>query len=135
MIVIDLNQPNIEELLCHELLHNLEFNLNNKNIVSFSEWNTYNPTDYYYNFSYTGSYDYSNTLTEEDGNNVYFIDPYSKTYPTEDRARVFEKVCSCESNSIVNEYPHLYQKSLYLKEEITKYYPSLANTSLFVSLN
>lgn len=135
MIVIDLNQPNIGELLCHELLHNLEFNLNNKNIVSFSEWNTYNPEDYYYNFSYTGSYDYSNTLTEKDINAVYFIDPYSKTYPTEDRARVFEKVCSCESNSIVNEYPHLYQKSLYLKEEITKYYPSLANTNLFDSLN
>ena len=91
--------------------------------------------DYYYNLSYTGSYDYSNTLTEENKESVYFIDPYSKTYPTEDRARVFEKICSCESNSIVNEYPHLYQKGLYLKEEITKYYPSLANTGLFDSLN
>ena len=135
MIVIDLNQPNIEELLCHELLHNLEFNLNNHNIISFENWNTYNPEDYYYNLSYTGSYDYSNTLTEENKESVYFIDPYSKTYPTEDRARVFEKICSCESNSIVNEYPHLYQKGLYLKEEITKYYPSLATTGLFDSLN
>lgn len=135
MIVIDLNQPNIEELLCHELLHNLEFNLNNHNIYPFSEWNDYNPPNFYYNNSYTSNSNLNYTLSEENKTNVYFIDYYSHTYATEDRARVFERICSCTEDSIVNDYPHLYQKGLYLEEEITKYYPELKNTSLFNSLN
>ena len=135
MIVIDLNQPNIEELLCHELLHNLEFNLNNQSVNVFNNWNTYNPTNFIYNNSYTADTTYDYTLTEENKNNVYFIDYYSHTYETEDRARVFEKICSCTEDSIVKDYPHLYEKGLYLESEITKYYPSLANTGLFNSLN
>lgn len=135
MIVIDLNQPNIEELLCHELLHNLEFNLNNQNKSPFANWNLYNPPNYYYNLSYTGNTNYNYTLNEDDPNDVYFIDYYSHTYPTEDRARIFERICSCSEDSIVNNYPHLYEKSLYLRDEIIKYYPYLENTTLFNSLN
>ena len=135
MIVIDLNQPNIEELLCHELLHNLEFHLNNEGIYPFGNWSNYNPSDFYYDNSYTSNSGFDYTLNEDDKNNVYFIDTYSHTYETEDRARVFEKICPCESDSIVNDYPNLYQKGLYLKEEITTYYPSLAHTNLFNSLN
>ena len=48
---------------------------------------------------------------------------------------MFERICSCDENSIINDYPNLYQKGLYLQEEITKYFPSLAQTSLFNSLN
>lgn len=135
MIVIDLNQPNIEELLCHELLHNLEFNLINQNITPFKNWNSYNPNGFLYNNSYTSTANYNYTLSENNPNNVYFIDYYSHTYAAEDRARVFERICSCDENSIINDYPNLYQKGLYLKEEITKYFPSLTQTSLFDSLN
>ena len=80
---------------------------------------------------------YSNLTKSKSGftNNVYFIDYYSHTYAAEDRARVFERICSCDENSIINDYPNLYQKGLYLKEEITKYFPSLTQTSLFDSLN
>lgn len=135
MIVIDLNQPNIEELLCHELLHNLEFNLNNQGIYPFKNWSSYNPSDFYYDNSYTSNSKFNYTLMEKDINNVYFIDYYSHTYETEDRARVFENICSCNEDSKINDYPNLYAKGLYLKEEITKYYPNLNNTGLFNSLN
>ncbi len=135
MIVIDIEQPNIEELLCHELLHNMEFLLNNQNIYPFKEWKNYNPSGFLYNNSYTKKQSYDYTLNEEDKNDVYFIDSYSYTYETEDRARVFERICSCEENSIINNYPNLYKKGLYLKEEIIKYFPSLVNTNLFSSLN
>lgn len=135
MIVIDIEQPNIEELLCHELLHNMEFLLNNQNIYPFKEWKNYNPSGFLYNNSYTKKQSYDYTMNEEDKNDVYFIDSYSYTYETEDRARVFERICSCEENSIINNYPNLYKKGLYLKEEIIKYFPSLVNTNLFSSLN
>lgn len=87
-----------------------------------------------YNNSYNKIGNYKYTLTEEDKNNVYFIDNYSYTYETEDRARVFERICSCEEDSIINNYPNLYKKGLYLKEELIKYFPSLKNTNLFSSL-
>ena len=135
MMVIDLNQPNIEELLCHELLHNLEFNLNNQGIYPFKKWSSYNPSDFYYDNSYTSNSKFNYTLMEKDINNVYFIDYYSHTYETEDRARVFENICSCNEDSKINDYPNLYAKGLYLKEEITKYYPNLNHTGLFNSLN
>lgn len=134
IIVIDIEQSNIEELLCHELLHNIEFFLNNKNIYPFEKWKNYNPPNVTYNNSYNKIGNYKYTLTEEDKNNVYFIDNYSYTYETEDRARVFERICSCEEDSIINNYPNLYKKGLYLKEELIKYFPSLKNTNLFSSL-
>ena len=135
MIAIDLNQSNLEELLCHELLHNLEFNLNNKGIYPFSNWTSLNPIGFSYDNSYTSTSTNNYTILEENKENVYFIDYYSHTYETEDRARVFENICACDSDSIVNDYPNLYKKGSYLKEEITKYFPNLNNTSLFNSLN
>lgn len=134
MIVIDLNQPNISELLCHELIHNTEFALNKKSKDIFNEWNKYNPEDFSYNNSYTKEYIYNYTINEENKENIYFIDKYSHTYATEDRARIFENICSCNENSIIKNYPNIYKKALYLEEEIYTYYPSLKETNLFSSL-
>ena len=134
MIVIDINQPNISELLCHELIHNTEFALNKKSKDIFNEWNKYNPEDFSYNDSYTKEYIYNYTINEENKENIYFIDKYSHTYSTEDRARIFENICSCNENSIIKNYPNIYKKALYLEEEIYTYYPSLKETNLFSSL-
>ena len=134
MIVIDINQPNISELLCHELIHNTEFALNKKSKDIFNEWNKYNPEDFSYNDSYTKEYIYNYTINEENKENIYFIDKYSHTYATEDRARIFENICSCNENSIIKNYPNIYKKALYLEEEIYTYYPSLKETNLFSSL-
>ena len=134
MIAIDLNQSNLEELLCHELLHNLEFKLNNDGIKVFADWKSLNPSDFYYNNSYTSSSLFNYTLKEDNKDNVYFIDYYSHTYETEDRARVFEQICACNQDSNIKKYPHLLLKGNYLKSEILKYYPSLSDTSLFRSI-
>ncbi len=115
-------------------MHNLEFNLKAKNITSFLKWDSYNPKDFNYNFSYTKPYTYNYTLEEEPGN-IYFIDHYSHTYPEEDRARIFENICSYSENSMLKDYEYLYAKGLYLKKEILTNYPMLENTTLFNSLN
>lgn len=134
MIVIDINEPNIEELLCHELMHNTELSLKKDTVTPFNDWNKFNPTEFEYNNSYTSPYKYNYTLNEKDKNNVYFIDEYSHTYEMEDRARVFENICSLNTSSIILEYPNLLAKGQYLEEEYYKYYPSLKNTTLFQSL-
>ena len=135
LIVIDINQSNIEELLCHELMHNIELNLNHQNKNLFPNWSKYNPPEFAYINSYTKNTPYNYTLKEELKENIYFIDKYSHSYAAEDRARIFENICSCNENSFLKEYPNLLSKALYLKEELIKYYPNLNNSLLFNSLN
>lgn len=128
-IVIDINESNIEELFCHELMHNIEFNLKNKNIEAFKNWQNLNPQDFYYQNSYTKESIYNYTLNETDKNLVYFIDKYSHSYESEDRARIFENICT--NNNIIQEYENINKKATYLKEEIINNYPSIKNSNIF----
>ena len=64
---------------------------------------------------------------------IYFIDAYSHTYANEDRARIFESFCSTED--IFSKYPKLKKKAFYLKDEITRVYPSIKDSKLFNILN
>ncbi len=130
MIVIDITKQNLSDLLSHELMHNLEFKIAKD---AFLEYQHYNPEDFNYTLSYTKTPDSNYTLKEKDNNTVYFIDTYSKTYPEEDRARLFETIMNPNIN--LKNYPHLYQKALYLKEKLIEYYPSLINFEPFTTLN
>lgn len=121
MIVININEPNLEEIIAHELMHNLEYYLKNNNQEPFSKWNELNPQEFNYLNSYTkeSPYDYTlNDIKEE----AYFIDKYSHTYAEEDRARIFEVICT---NKDISQYPKINAKANYLKEELIKYYPTL----------
>ena len=57
-------------------------------------------------------------LMKKTKENIYFIDKYSHTYATEDRARIFENICSCNENSIIKIILIFIKKALYLEEEI-----------------
>lgn len=131
MIVLDIEQHSLEDLLCHELEHNIENNSNYHNKIMFEKWDELNPKDFYYKYSYTENTTQNYTLTEEDKKNVYFIDTYSHTYPTEDRARVFEYVCASTIDIDLKDYPNLNTKAEYIKEEIIKAFPSLEGSLLF----
>lgn len=135
MIVIDINENNLEELLCHELMHNIEFNSKSKKLDIFSQWEEFNPKDFYYSNSYTKISESDYTIKEQNINNVYFIDSYSHTYKSEDMARIFEQICSVDTSSIINNYPNLKKKGNYLKEVIVNNYPELNESTLFNSLN
>lgn len=131
MIVLDIEQYNLEELTCHELEHNLENNSNRHNQILFEKWDELNPDNFYYSFSYTDESKANYTLSEENKENVYFIDKYAHTYPTEDRARVFESICA--PNDVINlkDYPNLNTKAEYIKEEIMRLFPTLKNSLIF----
>ena len=49
-------------------------------------------------------------------------------------ARIFENICNTNESSILNTYPKLYKKGIYLRDTLYKYYPSLKETTLFNSL-
>ncbi|MCM1053349.1 MAG: hypothetical protein NC483_05195 [Ruminococcus sp.] len=135
MIVINISSTPIEEVFCHELMHNIEFNIENKNTSPFPDWLKYNPKGFNYLGSYTKTSEQDFTIYDLNEDNVYFIDRYSHTFPAEDRARIFEKICAYDEKSIVNEYPNLKIKAEYLKENILNNFPMLNESTIFNSMN
>ena len=131
-MVVDARLSDLESTICHELMHNAE---NKMGYNLYEGWVDLNPYYYEYQYSYTDSSDSQFTMYEENPNLVYFVDTYAKSYPTEDYARVFENICNKDSNSILNKYPHLYDKALYLKEKLIDAFPSLKEATVFNSLN
>lgn len=131
-MIVDASTVEIKSTICHELMHSIE---NRMNDFAYDEWYKKNPKNFGYIYSYRNEANEKYTMMEEDKNKVYFIDTYAKKYPTEDMARTFENICSYEENSSLIEYPHLYEKGLFLKDEILKEFPMLETESVFNSLN
>ena len=134
LIAMDITQSGLEANTCHELMHSIENKLNNMGEY-FTDWYKLNPKKYDYSYSYKVVNRLEYTIGETNDDNVYFVDYYSHTYPTEDKARVFENVCNYDVPSSIKNYKHLLDKANYLKEIITKYYPSMNETTLFNSIN
>ena len=131
-MVIDITDVGLDNTLCHELMHSIEMRLSS---FDYSSWFNKNPKNYVYEYSYRTNTNSKYTKSEDNKNNVYFVDEYSKSYPTEDIARIFENVCSTDTKSMVLDYPHLKEKALFLKDIILKEFPSLKDATVFNSLN
>lgn len=96
-LALDLNYSyELERTLVHEISHWID-----KRIIAaetFSDrdsfddaWCALNPSDFSYMYSYvSGKYKWKYVYDENNLDDSYFVDGYSQTYPTEDRARVFE---------------------------------------------
>ena len=104
IIVMNCETPySSDNTIHHEISHSIDSYLLEKSekdgveYLSEDSWNELNPADDCYTYSYgeQGKEQYmANTYFESCGDGdlskVYFIDDYSMTYPTEDRARIFE---------------------------------------------
>ena len=130
MLVLAITEPNLEKIICHELMHNIEYHIL-KTKEPFSAWETYNPPNFYYTYSYTKPTNFNYTL-KDIPENIYFLDTYSHTYPEEDRARIFENICAYQAN--LSYYPNLQAKALYLQKELINTYPDLKTSLLFQNL-
>lgn len=132
-IVADIESYALDSTICHELMHNIEHRIWDK--FPYDEWYKNNPMYYEYMYTYRDDADFKFTLSEEDKNMVSFVDQYSKSWPTEDIARIFENICNKDEKTYLLDYPHLKAKALLLKETIEKYFPSLKQATVFNSLN
>lgn len=135
IIALNINTKEYKKTLCHELMHTIENNMlylyENKIIEKpFNKWNTLNPKNFDYNNSYTDETNEEYTISNN--KDIYFIDSYSKTYPSEDRARIFEQLCN--SKNVLNEYSNIKKKALYLKDEIIRVYPNIKDSNIFNKL-
>lgn len=127
-IVLDSSYSEFENTVCHELMHAMENNLKNKDKKIFAKWNSLNPSDFSYYNAYNGYrfYEYIPDMTSN--NKVYFVSSYSYTYPIEDRAEIFGKMCSEDTNEDIKKYPNLYKKAQAIKNELIANYPELKDS-------
>ena len=67
-------------------------------------------------------------MGEANEDNIYFIDAYSKTFPTEDRARIFEYLFKTENGTLSPSIrgSHLIEKCRALCIILRKVFPSVA---------
>lgn len=127
-IVLDSFYSEFENTVCHELMHAMENNLNNKNKNIFTRWNSLNPSGFSYYDAYNGFREYEYTPFMTSDKNVYFVSNYSYTFENEDRAEIFGKMCSEETNEDLKKYPNLYKKAQAIKDELIANYPELKDS-------
>ena len=101
VVAVDITSGEVLSTYCHELWHATENKINSQLPLLLSDkiWSECNPEGYVYTNDTSADYikDIENTLYgERDDKNIYFIDPYGKTKPQEDRARLMEYVMTAE---------------------------------------
>lgn len=130
----------LDQTIAHELMHVMDdaiWNAENETgIPYYSLWLGLLPEGmnyYYYYVDANGNEPNDTSYTvmgEENADRIYFIDPYSKTYPTEDRARIMEYLFKTEdgvlSSSIRGD--HLIEKCRALCLILRKVFPSIAQS-------
>lgn len=137
-IVINITNGVIDTTLAHELMHIIENVMMNKLYLEgaseepyeiFSRWSMLNPDGFEYYMTYTDEngqtlgYNEAELSGEEyydgcgrDIDDIYFVDGYSMTYPSEDYARIFEKIATCTKDNLPTTFrsTHIQLKAAYL---------------------
>lgn len=105
-IAFDLYGDISPSIVVHELTHAADYRFAGEGLLDEDDWNAMNPGGFSYYLAYIDengeSYETSGSeeYTAQGGSpadEVYFIDPYSKTFPMEDRARLMENLMSGRS--------------------------------------
>lgn len=131
-LILDIDDEGVfDTTFHHELCHAIDDVISYRQmfvdeaIFSEDEWNKLNPYEDMYSLSYVDwgkeeywQYSYDNEISEPDFDggvkNAYFVDTYAMTYPTEDRARIFENIMREEGRYIDFENsPNLLRKVNY----------------------
>lgn len=102
-LAFDLYDDLSPDTVVHELTHAADYRFAGEGLLSEDEWNSMNPKgfSYYYSYINESGESYETAGSPENtavsgcpADDVWFIDPYSKTYPMEDRARLMETLLS-----------------------------------------
>lgn len=122
IIVVKANNS-LLKTLAHETMHTID-NYLILNGYTYDTWNSLNNYGFTYSHKYYINETYSDTLSNYENNeDVYFVDAYGRSSEKEDRARIFEQICLGKD---LSEYPNLYNKEKYLKNEIVTYFPEIS---------
>lgn len=122
IIVVKANNS-LLKTLAHETMHTID-NYLILNGYTYDTWNSLNNYGFTYSHKYYINESFTDTLSNYENNeDVYFVDAYGRSSEKEDRARIFEQICLGKD---LSEYPNLYNKEKYLKNEIVTYFPEIS---------
>lgn len=128
--LIDIRQNFAHEMM-HAMEHRIAEYLNSMGESIYDRWDSLNPSgfEYYYSYHDSDGNEVSDTTdTTWDGSlDAHFVDPYSKSFPSEDRARVFEYIFVNGRDYF--EGPNLQSKAEVLISIINEAFPSIAGAS------
>lgn len=128
IVAVDITSGEVLSTYCHEFWHATENKIQRENQLMLDDgsWSLYNPEGYTYSYDSTPGYinDLDNTLfNNEPDSNIYFIDPYGKTNPREDRARLMEFVmCSDYYATRISTIPALRNKLKAMSDAVREYF-------------
>lgn len=122
IIVVKANNS-LLKTLAHETMHTID-NYLILNGYTYDTWKSLNNYGFTYSHKYYINETFTDTLSNYENNeDVYFVDAYGRSSEKEDRARIFEQICLGKD---LSEYPNLYNKEKYLKNEIVTYFPEIS---------
>ena len=125
--------------MAHEFMHIMEYRISKHctemQLPYLPYWNRFTPIDNAYFYSYTDdngkeyhdlAYTVGGVSSPEE---AFFLDPYSRTYPKEDRARIFEHLCLGKHSPFQESLKTgpLAQKAQYLCAMLRECFPSCQN--------
>ena len=133
IIVLDCNNTyGMTSTFHHELSHAIEDKImhveaeESKEILKAEDWEALNTQENMYSYSYENSYneEYDEAIyqymyySDGDVSNTCFVDSYALSYPTEDRARIFESVMCDYYEVDFNKAPRIKAKLNYYADAI-----------------
>ena len=130
-LAFDLYDDLSPDTVVHELTHAADYRFAGEGLLNEEEWNSMNPEGFSYYYSYINEFgeSYETAGSPEHtavsgcpADEVWFIDPYSKTYPMEDRARLMETLLSGRTP-----YSGCF-RGLHIKEKLSFYFRFLRET-------
>lgn len=130
----------IRQNFAHEIMHAMEHRigqyLSGKGESMSDYWDVLNPRgfEYYYSYHDSEGNEVSNTkyTTWDQSSTAFFVDPYSKSFPSEDRARIFEYLFTNGRDYF--ESPYLQKKVDRLISIINESFPCVAASDTWLKL-
>ena len=122
-VAVDITSGEVRNTYFHEIWHATENRINDldKSALDLEAWENCNPAGFRYPGT-TPSYMQDTQYTYfygEEGEEVYFVDPYGKTKPQEDRARLMEYIMATDWDAkMMMEHPALKEKAKILADAI-----------------
>lgn len=122
-VILDINNLYLlETTIYHEIFHAIDWVITYNSIWFDNDWNALNPEDFEYDYGYVSNESNNDTTYLYYTDEGYFIDIYSKSYPNEDRARIFENAMS--GNTYYFESEGLYRKLSYICQALREVFDS-----------
>ena len=135
-IAVDITTWEVYNTFCHEIWHATENRINDTTpgLLLPDVWDACNPEEFVYTYNTSISYieDVEYTFFEEtDSNRVFFVDPYAKTNPYEDRARLMEYVMCSKYAEDILESPAMMMKLMIMSDAIRQAFDTEAWESVY----